>query len=102
MSSGVGRRCGLDLVWLWLWCRPVAIALIGPLAWEPPCATDAALKKPKKKQIYHTKPPGPLIILPSLKFLSPPLGISIFSLLVLGFAGQEIISGFRAYLNEFF
>uniref|UniRef100_A0A8C3X9L0 Desmoglein 4 n=1 Tax=Catagonus wagneri TaxID=51154 RepID=A0A8C3X9L0_9CETA len=23
---------------LWLWCRPAAVALIGPLAWEPPCA----------------------------------------------------------------
>ena len=25
-----------DLALLWLWCRPVAIALIQPLAWEPP------------------------------------------------------------------
>ena len=21
-SCGVGQRCGLDLVWPWLWCRP--------------------------------------------------------------------------------
>ena len=27
---------------LWLWCRPVATALIGPLAWEPPYAAGAA------------------------------------------------------------
>ena len=26
----------LDLALLCLWCRPVATALIGPLAWEPP------------------------------------------------------------------
>ena len=34
VSCGVGRRCGSDLVLLWLWCRLVATALIGPLAWE--------------------------------------------------------------------
>ena len=27
-----------------LWCRPVATAPIGPLAWEPPCAMGAALE----------------------------------------------------------
>ena len=25
-----------DLALLWLWWRPAAVALIGPLAWEPP------------------------------------------------------------------
>ena len=28
-----------------LWCKPAAVALIGPLAWEPPCAEGAALKR---------------------------------------------------------
>ena len=28
-----------------LWCRPDATALIRLLAWEPPYATDAALKR---------------------------------------------------------
>ena len=32
---------------LWLWCRPVAIAPSGPLAWEPPYAA-AALKRQKQ------------------------------------------------------
>ena len=32
-------------MWLWLWHRPVATALIGPLAWESPYATGVALKK---------------------------------------------------------
>ena len=32
-----------------LWCRPVATASIGPLVWEPPCATGAALKRQKNK-----------------------------------------------------
>ena len=49
VSCGVGRRRGLDLVLLWLWCRPVATVLIGPLAWEPPHAAGVALKKEKKK-----------------------------------------------------
>ena len=52
MSCGVGHRHGLDLAWLWH--SPVAIALIGPLAWESPYATGVALekgKKTKKKKI---------------------------------------------------
>ena len=34
-----------DLALLWLWCRPAAPAPIRPLAWEPPCAAGAALKR---------------------------------------------------------
>ena len=33
-----------DPVLLWLWCRPAAIALIQPVAWEHPYAAGAALK----------------------------------------------------------
>ena len=44
MSHGVGRRCGSDPAWLWLWGRPAAAALICPRAWEPPCAAGVALK----------------------------------------------------------
>ena len=50
MSCGVGHLRGLDLAWLWLWCRPAAVAPIRPLAWEPPYVTDVALKKKQKKQ----------------------------------------------------
>ena len=50
MSCGVGRRCGSDLVLLWLWCRPAATAPIQPLAWEPPYATVAVLKRQKRQQ----------------------------------------------------
>ena len=35
---------------LWLWHRPAAVALIGPLAWEPPYAMGTALKGQKKKK----------------------------------------------------
>ena len=37
-----------ELVWLWLWCRPAAVAPIGPLAWEPPYAAEAAQRNSKK------------------------------------------------------
>ena len=39
-----------DLALLWLWCRLVAVALIRPLAWEPPYATGAALEKAKRQK----------------------------------------------------
>ena len=50
MSCGVGHKSVLDLMLLWLWLRPAAIALIGPLALEPPYAADAALKRRKIKE----------------------------------------------------
>ena len=46
MSRDVGRRRSLDVALLWLW--PAAIALIQPLAWEPPYAAGMAPKKKKK------------------------------------------------------
>ena len=52
MSCGVGHRHSSDLMLLWVWHRPVATATapIRPEAWEPPCATDAALRRKKKKK----------------------------------------------------
>ena len=50
VGCGVGCRRGLDPALLWLWCGPVAAALIGPLAWEPPCAAGAALEKAKRQK----------------------------------------------------
>ena len=50
MSHGVGRRCGSDPAWLWLWLWPAAGTLIRPLAWEPPHAEGAALKRQKDKK----------------------------------------------------
>ena len=43
-----------DPVLLWLWCRPVATALIQPLAWESPCAVGEALEKAKRYTHTHT------------------------------------------------
>ena len=50
MSYSVGHRPGSDLALLWLWHRPAAVAPIQPLAWEPPYAVGAALKKTRKKK----------------------------------------------------
>ena len=47
MRCGEGQRHGLDPMLLWLWYRPAATALTGPLACEPPYAVCAALKKQK-------------------------------------------------------
>ena len=49
MTYGVGHRLGLDPALLWLWCRPVAAALIRSLAWELPYAVGATLKDQKNK-----------------------------------------------------
>ena len=48
MSCDIGRRHGSDPMLLWLWCRPTAVVLIPPLAWEPPCAEGAAKEMAKK------------------------------------------------------
>ena len=55
IQEDVGSIPGLhqwvgDPVWLWLWCRPAAVAPTQPLAWELPYATSAALKRKKKKK----------------------------------------------------
>ena len=50
MSCGVGQRCGSDPKLLWLWCRPPAVALIQPLAWELPYVIGVALKRKKEKK----------------------------------------------------
>ena len=47
LSCGVGHRLSLDPELLWLWCRPAIVAPIQPLAWEPPYAVGAALKRQK-------------------------------------------------------
>ena len=61
MSCDVGHRRGSDLVLLWLWCRLAAAALIQPLAWEPPYAVGAALKRQKTKKKKMNKQGGPIV-----------------------------------------
>ena len=50
MSCGVGRRHGSDLVLLWHWQGPAAVAPVGRLAWEPPYSVGVALKRQKTKK----------------------------------------------------
>ena len=62
MSCSVGHRRGLDLVLLWLWYGPAAIALIRPLAWEPLYAASVTLKIQKqtnKNTLSFPQGPGP-------------------------------------------
>ena len=55
MSCGIGHRRGSDPALLWLWHRMEAIALIRPLAWEPPHAVGAALEQAKRQKIKNKK-----------------------------------------------
>ena len=71
MSCGVGHRCSLDPALLWLWYRPAAMVLIGPLAWEPPYATGAAGKRPKKKDRTVAVATGQLEAVPGLTRCQP-------------------------------
>ena len=50
VSCGVGCICGSHPTFLWLWCRPVATAPIGPLTREAPYSSCAALNRQKKKK----------------------------------------------------
>ena len=54
MSCGVGLRRGSDPVLWWLWRRPAAAALIGPLAWEIPYAAGVVPKAKKNKFLEKT------------------------------------------------
>ena len=47
-AAQIPRCCGCGVP------KPAAVAPIGPLAWEPPCAAGEALKKDKKKKIETT------------------------------------------------
>ena len=49
VSCGVGCRHGSDPALLWLWCRLAATGLTGPLIWEPPYASGAALKRQQQQ-----------------------------------------------------
>ena len=51
MSCSINHRHGLDPMLLWLWRRLAAAAPIPPLAWDPPYAEGATLKKQKKKKM---------------------------------------------------
>ena len=55
MNCGVGHRHGSDLVLLWLWHRPAAVAPIQPLAWELPYTEGVALERQKKEKDENKK-----------------------------------------------
>ena len=49
-AAGMGHRCDLDPVLLWLWYRSADTVPSQPLARELPQATNVALKKKRKKK----------------------------------------------------
>ena len=55
VNCGVGCRHRSDPVLLWLFCWLAAAAPIDPLAWKPPYAPGAAVKRAKKPQKTQTK-----------------------------------------------
>ena len=55
MSRGVGCRCCLDPMLLWLWHRLVTTVPTGSVAWEPPYDTGVALKDQKRQNKYINK-----------------------------------------------
>ena len=66
VSCGIGHRRGSDLVLLWLWLWLATVAPIRLLAWGPPHAVAAALKKQKQKTKQtnkQTKQMGRVLIL---------------------------------------
>ena len=66
---------------LWHWRRPVATALIRPLAWEPPYAVGAAQeiakrqKKKKKKKVSNFQSPPKSLFMLQYTFISSFLAI---------------------------
>ena len=55
MSCGIGRRRGLDLKLLWLWCRLAATALIWPLAWGLGNSVCHGCGPKKKVQLWNQR-----------------------------------------------
>ena len=53
-KSQTQLRSVVAQIW-WLWHKLAAVAPIGPLAWEPPCAVGAALKRQKTTTTTTTK-----------------------------------------------
>ena len=49
-GCGVGHRPGSGPTSLWLWCRPLATAVIRSLVWEVPYAMGTALKRQNKNK----------------------------------------------------
>ena len=79
-----------DSVLLWLWCRPAAVALIRPLAWEPPYA--AGVFPPPKARSPVSAFPLPCkcpVVFRVTQFDSGILGTVRFSNATSGCRGQR-------------
>ena len=108
MSCGVGCRCGLDPELLWLWCRLAAVALIRPIAWEPPCATGVVLKRQKTKKKKIVKPLlfgfPPALETPHPPFFLPVVQIQVLILTPFSFYSPfpDDLTSATIYIRTFF
>ena len=66
--------------WLWLWCRPVAMAPIGPLAWDPPYAAGVALEMAEKKKKRKKRIKDLRIRVKMLKLIEENVGANLHGL----------------------
>ena len=66
MSCGVGHKRSSDPALLWLGRTMAAVALIQPLAWEPPHTAGVALKSEKKEKKKKKKKALPVLVYPDL------------------------------------
>ena len=94
MSYGVGCRHSSDPALLW--CRLAAVALIGPLAWEPLYATGAALRRRKKERKKESKQ-----IKPKLTINASPLLIPVVMHLLLWITHTVYAYGSFLWIFEF-
>ena len=95
MSCGIGHRCSLDSVWLWLWYRPAAMIAIQALAWELPYAAGAALKS---KRIKRHREFG-LFLVPHFPFPLPPSRSTESSSLESTDAAQGVRCSARGFIS---
>ena len=96
MSCGVGHRHGSDPALLWLWRRLAAVTLIRSLAWEPPYAVGAALKK-KSLCILEV---NPSLVASFAKIFSHSV-VCLFLLFIVSCAVQKFVSLIRSHLFIF-
>ena len=81
---------------LWLWHRLAAVAAIRPLAWEPPYAAGAALKRKKKIKQYFLSVP-----LTSEVFINKYFGFILSSFYTQERSGEESnVISFLHLLNK--
>ena len=94
-SCSVGWRCGSDPQLLW----PAAVALIGPLAWEPPYAMSVALKSIRKKKRKRKRKWGRQILTQYKRLIYSKTKVAVliifFLMIIFSLLAQIFLNGLR-------